>query len=344
MSLPQESSGPVLSPRKKFSWGLPVKIILAATILFFIFKDNDWAKFGAEFKNADPFWICLGFISIGLGLFLGALRWNCLLRVQGIVLPYPKTAAFTLIGVFFSQFLPASTGGDVIKIFYILKEAPDRKARATLSIILDRVLGLLAVLLLTLLLVPFEYQRISEHAETRFFILGLGLLVAAIFCGLLVLWFIPPSILPAQCHRLWEKIPRRDVLLSLYEGFQAHRQSPRYALIAVITAFIAVVPVLSTGYFFARSLNLDVHYPQMMIIFSIVICSMSLPISFGGHGLREGAFALLFALFNITREGIPVGEETALACSTIFLAMSVIWSLVGGLVYLFYSHTIKKTP
>jgi hypothetical protein len=69
-----------------------------------------------------------------------------------------------------------------------------------------------------------------------------------------------------------------------------------------------------------------------------------LPISFGGHGLREGAFAFLFTLFSITRHGNPVGEETALACSTIFLATSILWSLVGGLVYLFYSHTIKKNP
>lgn len=332
------------TPRKKINWSLPVKLILTAGILYLIFRNNDWAKFGAEFKNANIYWILLGFLSMGLGIALGALRWNYLLQVQGVFLKYTKTATYSIIGIFFSQFLPASTGGDVLKVFYILKDAPDRKARATLSIVLDRVLGLLAVLLLTLLLVPFEYQRIADHTETRLFMVLLALMVAFLFSGLLVLWFIPPSILPAFCHRLWEKIQKKEVILSLYEGFQAHRQHSGLALRAVFTAILAVVPVLSTGYFIAQSLDLDVHYPQMLIIFSLVICSMSLPISFGGHGLREGAFILLFQIFNITREGQPVGLETATACSTIFLGVSVLWSLCGGLAYLLYSHNIKKSP
>jgi glycosyltransferase 2 family protein len=340
-------SSPLTDPgskSKKLNWVLPAKIILTVVILFLIFKNNDWAKFGAEFKNAQLQWILLGFISMGLGLALGALRWNQLLRVQEVFITNRKTMAYTLIGTFFSQFLPASTGGDFIKIFYILKDAPDRKARAALSTILDRVLGLTTILMLTLLLAPFEYQRITEHAETRIFILILTILVTGILGGLLLLWFIPTSLLPPFCHRIWNKLPKRDVLASLYEGFHAHRESPRLALTAVILAILAAAPVLSTGYFIAKSLQLDVTYPQMIIIFSIVICSMSLPISFGGHGLREGAFILLFHVFNITRSGIPVELETATACSTIFLGISVIWSLFGGLTYLFYSHNLKKIP
>jgi glycosyltransferase 2 family protein len=351
MSLPatpstdQQDSAPGISvPGKKINWGLPLKIILTTGVLYLIFRNNDWAKFGAELKNAEIFWIVLGFLSAGVGTALGALRWNRLLRVQNVCLTYPKTLAYSLIGIFFNQFLPAATGGDVIKIFYILKEAPDRKARATLSIVLDRILGLLAILLLTLVLVPLEYQRITEHAETRFFIIILALLVMVLFSGLLLVWFVPPSILPTFCHRLWEKMPKKDVLQSLYEGYQAHRKVPRVALSALAAAVLAVVPILSTGYFIAHSLHLDVHYAQMTILFSMVICSMSLPISFGGHGLREGAFILLFQIFNLTRAGIPVGIETATACSTILLGIGLVWSLIGGVVYLFYSHNLKKTP
>jgi uncharacterized protein (TIRG00374 family) len=345
MSAPLESTSSAPAPAgRKINWSLPVKIILTATILFFIFRKNDWAKFGAEFQNAHLLWIILAFVSMGTGLALGAFRWNLLLRVQEVFISYSKSAAYTIIGIFFSQFLPASTGGDVIKIFYILKDAPERKARAALSIVIDRIMGLLAILLLTLLLASFEYQRITENIQTRIFMIILAAIVVGLFSGLIVLWFVRPSQLPSFCHRIWVKLPKKDILVSLYEGFQAHHRHTRIAFGAVLTAIVAVIPVLSTGYCIARSLNLDVSYPQMTIIFSLVLCSMSLPISFGGHGLREGAFKLLFSIFLVTRQGVLVGDETALACSTIFLGISVIWSLVGGLVYLLYSHNIKKTP
>jgi glycosyltransferase 2 family protein len=345
MSESNHLQSPSPSPTgKKINWGLLAKIILTGVILYIIFGKMDWSKFALELKGADPSWILRAFLCMGLGIILGAFRWNQLLRVQEVFLSYTKTTIYTLIGVFFSQFLPASTGGDVIKAYYLLRDAPKRKARATLSIVIDRVIGLLAVLILTLALVPFEYQRISEHAETRLFILILALLLVCILIGMLLLWIVPPSLLPAFFKKLWQKIPKRDVLFSLYEGFQAHRLAKRATFQALLLSMFAAVPVLSTGYFISQSLGLDTGYAQMTIICSLVICSISLPISFGGHGVREGVFILLFQIFNVSRDGLPVSAETATACSIIYLGISMVWSLLGGLVYLLYSHQLKQTP
>ena len=60
--------------------------------------------------------------------FLRPFRWQILLRVQKIQLSFPRVAGLFLIGMFYNQFLPGGTGGDIIKSYLLLKETPDKKA------------------------------------------------------------------------------------------------------------------------------------------------------------------------------------------------------------------------
>ncbi|MDD5261527.1 MAG: lysylphosphatidylglycerol synthase transmembrane domain-containing protein [Methylacidiphilales bacterium] len=327
--------------RSALNWQLALKIAVTLAILGVIVAKYNWPKMWNELRNAEPRWIAYAFISIGIGYFCSAVRWRYLLQVQHVRLTLGKTWVMTMIGIFFNQCMPASTGGDVIKIFYILKQAPDRKARAALSIGMDRILGLIAILTVTLLLVPFEFRRLFDNPETRLFIIILASILTLVFLGLAFLWLAPLHRLPAFVHRLWEKMPKRDVFESLYEGYHAHRLAIRPSLMAVLSAALAVFPILTTGYLIAQSLHLDASYAQITILFAMVLCSISLPISFGGHGVREAAFVLLFKVFDMTRNGLPVSDETALACSTLFLLLGVAWSLIGGVIYLCYSHALK---
>ena len=331
----------VETKRSQIPWGLILKITVSLLILGVIAVKNDWAAMGRELRGAHPGWLGMAFLCMGLSYVFTSFRWRYLLQVQGIHLTTLKTGFMVMIGIFFNQFLPASTGGDMIKVFYIMKQAPDRKARAALSIGLDRILGLIAILGVTMLLVPLEFQRLFANNDIKFFIIALGLILCLVFLGLGLAWFTPLDRLPLFFHRLWEKAPKRDVIHSLYEGFHAHRHAPGPSLLALAFAVLTVIPVLGVGYLLARALDLDISYPQMTILFAMVLCSMSIPVSFGGHGLREAAFVLLFGIFGVHRAGILVGPETAFACSTLFLMVSVTWSLIGGVVYLCYSHALK---
>ena len=44
-----------------------------------------------------------------------------------IRLSFPRVAGLFLIGMFYNQFLPGGTGGDIIKSYLLLKETPDKK-------------------------------------------------------------------------------------------------------------------------------------------------------------------------------------------------------------------------
>ena len=60
--------------------------------------------------------------------------------------------------MFYNQFLPGGTGGDIIKSYYLLKETPDKKAGALLAVVFDRFIGLVALVAITATLIAFALR------------------------------------------------------------------------------------------------------------------------------------------------------------------------------------------
>ncbi len=331
--------------RNKLIRSVLIRFAIVALILAVILGTNqyDWSAYLREFTAANQLWVILSLGLMGVTHSLGALRWYYLLKVQDIHLSYGRVLQVNMIGFFFSQFLPSNIGGDAVKIFYAMRQTPGKKAKAALSMVMDRVLGLIAILFLTLLMIPLEWERLSTDTQTRPVIIGLAIVLAGLFAGLITGAVFPFHRLPAFSHRLWEKVPKRDILEALYSGFHAHGKNLRFTLAAVGAAAATVVPLLSMGWFLARSLNLDTGLGPMMIIFGLVICAMSAPLP-GGHGMREGAFVVLFPVFAVTRGGELVDKETSLACATLLLGISLFWAFVGGFIYLTLSHRLKAEP
>ena len=75
---------------------------------------------------------------VALLITLLALRWRIFLRQQGLELPFSTIFSLTWAGQFFNSVLPGSTGGDVVKIYQLCRLAPDRKAAAAATVVVDR--------------------------------------------------------------------------------------------------------------------------------------------------------------------------------------------------------------
>lgn len=337
-----ESKRPKIPATLK-SWSFWLRLTVTSAILIWIVKTNDLGVLAREIKEADPHWLFLGFLCICAAIPGTSLRWWFLLKVQEIHLKLTQATCLVMIGHFFSAFLPGSTGGDVVKIYYTLKLAPERKARAVLTILIDRILGLVTILSVTMLLIPFKFVQIADNPDARNYILILAIFLFFIFLGLATVFFFPLKWLPAFLQKFWLKFPKRDVIESLYQGLLQHKSEKLLTFKAIAAATLSVFFILSSGYCIARSLHLEVSYPLITIIFSLTICAISLPISISGHGVREWMLILMFGIFEVTRNGELVGKETAVAFSLIFLSLGWIVALIGGLTYLSYSHQQKKT-
>lgn len=87
----------------------------------------------------------------GLGVFapvflIGALRWTILMRARGIDVSFGRAYRLTMAGLFFNLCMPGTTGGDVMKAYYAARGTRQR-ADAVVSIAIDRVCGLVGLVL-----------------------------------------------------------------------------------------------------------------------------------------------------------------------------------------------------
>lgn len=294
--------------------------------------------------QSDPLWLLTACLFLGISFLFASIRWWFLLKVQDIFLPLKTVTALTLIGQFFNAFLLGSTGGDVIKILYILKYAPSKKTCATLSIILDRALGLFILLFIALVALPWQLGLLMKSEDTKNIVYALLIIFGFMLGGAISFAFIPFKSSSFFPHKVWQKIPRHDIIESLIAGFRQHGQSKYLTLKAILSSFVLFFLVFTAGYSIARSIHLDVTYVQILIILSVVTCVISLPISIGGHGIREGAFVIMFAAFGVITidKQTGAGQEPAILFSILFFTLFLIWSLFGGLVYLTFQHDYKK--
>src|SRR5204862_6497609 len=112
-------------------------------------------------------WLAAGILAYLVVEVAAAFRWQILLKVQGIDLKFGRLSALFLIGMFYNQFLPGGTGGDIIKSYLLLKETPDKKAGALLAVVFDRLIGLVALVAITVTLVSLRFDILSKSPETR---------------------------------------------------------------------------------------------------------------------------------------------------------------------------------
>src|SRR5213083_1893451 len=144
------------------------QIAVTVGMLIWVFHDpNQRAKMAEALRTADYRWVGAGIFAYVLVEVFAAFRWQILLRVQKIRLSFPRVAGLFFIGMFYNQFLPGGTGGDIIKSYLLLKETPDKKAGALLAVVFDRFIGLVALVAITGTLIGLRYDFLSQTAETR---------------------------------------------------------------------------------------------------------------------------------------------------------------------------------
>src|SRR5205085_2695149 len=148
-----------------------------------------------------------------------AMRWHILLKVQGIRLTLPRLTGLFFIGMFFNQFLPGGTGGDIIKSYLLLKETSGKKAGALLAVLFDRLIGLLALVVITAVLISVRYHWLTQTAETRryvwFVLAALGVSIIGLATTFLISGFNIARRLPAE-------FPAREKLIEVSAAYHLY--------------------------------------------------------------------------------------------------------------------------
>jgi glycosyltransferase 2 family protein len=317
---------------------LLLQLFVTAAGLWYVFHDpQKRVQIAIAFKHADPIWLILGWLCYSVVEILATVRWQILLRIQGIRPSWLKAGAIVMIGLFFNQFLPGGVGGDAMRLYFVFKLAPGRKVGATLSIAMDRLLGLLTLLFLAGMSLSLRFDALTRSSPSLHIVyLALALLGASFAFVVLLFGLASARLLP----KLPRPTPFRKVIIESGEALLRYRT---HLLIMACGFLITVVAHLAyyTSYYCAgESLHASGHVASLADILSImplVDTIVSVPISLGGVGVRETLFQEL--LGNLSH----VPPALAAFTGSLGFMNQAAWGLVGAAIFLASQKIISRS-
>ena len=149
--------------------GLIFRSLVSLLFIYVVARSADWGNVWANVRTMDARWLLAGFFIFTPVMVIVSWRWRMLLGVHGVHLRYWRIFELNMIGQFFSAFLVGTTGGDVVKIFYVARAVPHHKAAVAFTVVVDRVIGLIALLLFGVLLSFTQLPLLFSQPYTRFF-------------------------------------------------------------------------------------------------------------------------------------------------------------------------------
>ena len=304
------------------------QLSVTIAVLYWVYHDPDRrAQMAEAIRGAQYRWVLMGILAYVVVEAAAAFRWHVLLKVQKIHLTLPRLSGLFLIGMFYNQFLPGGTGGDIINSYYLLKETPDQKAGALLAVVFDRFIGLVALVAITATLIGLRYDFLAQTTETRnllwllLFLLGTSILT--LLCTFVISGF-------NLFHALPEKFPGRDKLIEISAAYHLYAHHWRATLVAFGASIVAHLATFATFLCAAYALGAAVPLVDFFAIMPVERTISALPISFAGIGVREKILQIM--LNDLC--GVP--EATAILVGSLSFLIILVCCIPGALVYLFY--------
>jgi len=304
------------------------QLAVTVAVLYWVFHDpNKRAQMKLALQLADYRWIVAAICAYGIVELSAAARWQVLLKVQGINLSIPRMSGLFFIGMFYNQFLPGGTGGDIIKSYYLLKETPDKKAGALLAVVFDRIIGLVALVAITGTLIGLRYDFLSQTTETRQLLWILLVVLGVSIAGLLTTFVVTGFKL---FHSLPLRFPGREKLIEVSAAYHLYARHWRATLVAFGSSIVAHLATFATFLSVAYSLRANVKIVDFFAVMPIERTISAMPISFAGIGWREKVLQIM--LHGVC--GVP--EATAILIGSLSFLIILICCLPGAIVYFFY--------
>lgn len=266
---------------------------------------------------------------MGAIIGLGVHRWRIALETQGLHLPFARALKISLVAHFFNSFFLGVTGGDLMKAYYAARETAHRKTEAVVTVFIDRVIGLWAMLLFACVMAGFNLSLIGEHPRVRIllavigvmFVAGTGFVTLAFWGGLSRGW--------GGARNWLRKLPRGEWLDRSLESCRTFGRHRRFFLRMLVVSMILNVLCVLQYVVLAEGMEMNVSPKVWALLVPSIICISALPVTPSGLGVRENIYVVILAAAPFY-----VAETSALAISLLSFAGSLVWSLIGGVVYL----------
>jgi uncharacterized protein (TIRG00374 family) len=310
-----------------------LQIAVTVGLLWWVFHDPERRReMAGAVKLADWRWLVVGVAVFFCCTVVATARWKILLAVQGIRMTWLRTWQLFMIGMFFNLFMLGSTGGDVVKMFLAMREARENKAAALLSVFMDRVIGMLALIFLSVAFLYFRYDLLN-HTEGSSTLLTLLLWLLAAALVVIVGMFVVSGL--GWVHYLPQWTPLRGRIVEISAACHLYAKGWRRTIWALLISFPLFGMFFTTFYCAARAFTDQLGVVDIFSVMPIVAVITAIPISVSGIGVRESLFVSLLAPFGVS-------AAVATLISVTGFLINTLGSLAGGVVFLFYRSSSRE--
>ncbi len=267
--------------------------LLAIVLLIVLLYQNGWNEIQKALQTISLWHLGLALICIIISRLCITGRWYVLLRSADVNISFKDTASLVFTGLFASNFLPTTIGGDVIRLAGAMQLGYDR-AICLASIAADRVINMLGMSLAAPLGI---WQLLTVPAVARL----VGPLQASFLTG------------------IWNK--GWDFLRRTLESFSLWIKKPSALLLALGFALTHMFFSFSANYILINGLGGSLPLWKVIGLFSLAYFVTLMPISINGYGVQELTVTFLLSTFGGV--SLPVSATVAVLHRLLMMLVSL---------------------
>ena len=276
--------------------------LLAVALLAYLLSLQGWDEIVIAVRQLPLSALFLSLVLMIFSRLSVTARWHILLRSGGIKISYWQTLRITLAGLFASNFLPTTIGGDVIRLAGAVRLGYDT-AVSTASLIADRLIGMTGMAITSLLGLPV----IINNSNTLFQVGSITLTTKA-------------------AGKRWNSIREKtkDMLRKVLATMGVWLKQPQSLLNAFLYTFLHMACFLGIIYLLYAGLDEEIPFWVIAGLYSIVYFVTLIPISINGYGLQELSMTFIFTKLA----GVSIAN--ALVVALVFRTLTMVTSLPGA--------------
>lgn len=300
-----------------------VRIVVAVALTVLVFWKSHPAEVWRALTETRPGPVVAAVALVLVDRTLMAYRWLVLLRpFSGPGGPrFGAVMRIFFVSTFVGTFLPASVGGDAVRAYALAREGVDASASVA-SVVMDRMLGVLSVLIMAAVGLIFARQMARDPLVLS------ALAITAIVCtATAAVVFSARTDALVQKMASWLPWARgRAVLARLLSAIQVYaRRHGDLANVLLGSVGVQVLRIVQ-AYFLGLALGITQPLATYVAFIPLILLVMLLPVTVNGLGTSQLAFVWAFG-----QAGVPGAQSFPL--SILFVALGVVGNLPGSWLY-----------
>jgi uncharacterized membrane protein YbhN (UPF0104 family) len=281
--------------------------LLTLLLLIYLLSRQGWGEIGEAIRQI-PLWrfaLALGLMMVSRLAVSG--RWHVLLRAVELDISPGQTIRLTFAGLFASNFLPTTIGGDVVRLAGAIQLKFDA-AICTASLVVDRLVGMAGMAMA----LPFGIPSFLAGK----FIEGSSHLPDSLKSGFA---------LPAAGK--WSKLLKertKSLLQKLIRAISRWVKQPGALLFALALSWVHMLCLFGSILILLNGMGETISFWSVAGLWSVVYFVTLVPISINGYGLQEVSMAFLFS--NVG----GVSHQSGLTIAILIRTITMLASLPGA--------------